>query len=137
MANTGVALVESEVTHGFALRLKLRGPVKPLAAYQMRPNPDMPKDRNLVSFKINPIYTKKGCLDGRCGLKAVPSYPMAGKDGSPRDVSYFKPSEAYTPKDGIRRAEQQLAGEHESYDLSSVNYAISSLAGSIDKGKLG
>ncbi len=136
-ANTGVALVESEVADFFALRLKLRGPVKPLVAYQMRPNPDIPKDRNLISFKINPMYTKQGCLDGRRGLEADVSYPMAGQDGPPRDVSYFKPSEAYALKDRIRRAEEQLAGEHERYDLSRVNHAVSSLVSSIDKGKLG
>jgi hypothetical protein len=136
-ANTGVALVESEVADVFALRLKLRGPVKPLVAYQMRPNPDIPKDRNLVSFKINPMYTKQGCLDGRRGLEADVSYPMAGKDGPPRDVSYFKPSEAYALKDRIRRAEEQLAGDHERYDLSLAKHAASSLASSIDKGKLG
>jgi hypothetical protein len=117
--------------------LKLRGPVKPLVAYQMRPNPDIPKDRNLVSFKINPMYTKQGCLDGRRGLEADVSYPMAGKDGPPRDVSYFKPSEAYALKDRIRRAEEQLAGDHERYDLSLAKHAASSLASSIDKGKLG
>ena len=93
----------------FALRLKLRGPIKPLVAYQMRPNPDIPKDRNLVSFKINPTYTKQSCLDGRLGLEADASYPMAGQDGPPRDVSYFKPGEAYALKDRIRRAEEQLA----------------------------
>jgi hypothetical protein len=118
-ANTGVALVESEVADVFALRLKLRGPVKPLVAYQMRPNPDIPKDRNLVSFRINPMYTKQGCLDGHRGLEADEAYPMAGKDGPPRDLSYFKPAEAYALKDRIRRAEEQLAGEHERYELSS------------------
>lgn len=132
-----MALVESEVADVFALRLKLRGPIKPLVAYQMRPNPDIPKDRNLVSFKINPTYTKQSCPDGRLGLEADASYPMAGQDGPPRDVSYFKPGEAYALKDRIRRAEEQLAGEHERYDLSRINYAVSSLASSFDKGKLG
>lgn len=55
--NTGIALVESEVADIFALSLKLQGPTRPLVAYQMRPNTDIPKDRNLVSFQINPYYT--------------------------------------------------------------------------------
>jgi hypothetical protein len=117
-ANTGIALVESEVADVFALRLKLQGPVKPLVAYQMRPNPDIPKDRNLVSFRINPFYTKQGCLDGRRGLEPDKAYPQASSGGPPKDFSYFKPAEAYATRDRIRRAEEQLAAEHQRYEFS-------------------
>ena len=48
--NTGLALVESEVADVFALRPQMRVHIAPLVAYQMRANPDIPKDRNLVSF---------------------------------------------------------------------------------------
>ncbi|BFZ65494.1 hypothetical protein YB2330_006667 [Saitoella coloradoensis] len=84
-SNTGLALVESEVADLFALRLQMRGPIAPLVAYQMRPNPDIPKDRNLVSFEINRAYTKQGCLDGR--------------------------PEAYALRERIGRAEEQRQGE--------------------------
>ncbi|KAG8525628.1 uncharacterized protein KY384_009272 [Bacidia gigantensis] len=110
-ANTGLALVESEVADVFALRLKTRGPVAPLVAYQMRPNPDIPKDRNLVSFPINNSYIKQGCLDGRRGLKNDVDYPSSGD--APKDASYYKPIEAYALKDRIRRQEEQLAGEYD------------------------
>ena len=110
-ANTGLALVESEVADVFALRLKVRGPIAPLVAYQMRPNPDIPKDRNLVSFPINNSYIKQGCLDGRRGLESDVDYPSSTE--APKDASYYKPIEAYALKDRIRRQEEQLGGEWE------------------------
>ncbi|KAL8852450.1 MAG: hypothetical protein Q9221_002680 [Calogaya cf. arnoldii] len=114
-ANTGLALVESEVADVFALRLKMRGPIQPLIAYQMRPNPDIPKDRNLISFRLNSLYTKQGCLDGRRGLKHDEPYPPS--DLPPKEASYYKPVEAYALKDRIRRAEEQLSGEYERYQV--------------------
>lgn len=120
-ANTGLALVESEVADVFALRLKVRGSVAPLVAYQMRPNPNIPKDRNLVSFPINKTYTKQGCLDGRNGLSADVDYPSSGD--APADASYYKPVDAYALKDRIRRLEEQLEGEYEQakmYDITRM-----------------
>lgn len=116
-ANTGIALVESEVADVFALRLQMRGPVAPLVAYQTRPNPDIPKDRNLVSFEINPSYTKQGCLDGRRGTKSDVNYPPSAQ--APKDASYFKPIEAYALKDRIRRAEEQRQGEYDQYSVAT------------------
>lgn len=110
-ANTGLALVESEVADVFALRLKVRGPIAPLVAYQMRPNPDIPKDRNLVSFPINNFYIKQGCLDGRRGLESDVNYPSSTE--APKEGSYYKPIEAYALKDRIHRQEEQLRGEWE------------------------
>ncbi|RSL45070.1 hypothetical protein CEP51_016141 [Fusarium floridanum] len=57
----------------------------------MRPNPDIPKDRNLVSFEINHTYTKQGCLDGRRNLTNDPDYPVTSS--APKDASYYKPGE--------------------------------------------
>lgn len=114
-SNTGLALVESEVADVFALRLQMRGPITPLIAYQMRPNPDIPKDRNLVSFEINPAYTKQGCLDGRRGLEHDPDYPPLAS--APKDASYYKPAEAYALRERIRRAEEQRQGEFDRYSV--------------------
>ncbi|KAK5069162.1 hypothetical protein LTR64_008686 [Lithohypha guttulata] len=116
LPNTGLALVESEVADVFALRLKMRGPVSPLIAYQMRPNPDIPKDCNLIAFEIDPHYTKQGCLNGLHGLDRDPDYPPMAQ--APKDASYFKPAEAYALKEKIRRAEEKLAGEHERYSIA-------------------
>ncbi|KAH9234608.1 hypothetical protein K456DRAFT_1724175 [Colletotrichum gloeosporioides 23] len=116
-SNTGLALIESEVADVFALRLQMRGSIAPVVAYQMRPNPDIPKDRNLVSFEINPTYTKQGCLDGRRGAANDLDYPALSS--APKDASYYKPTEAYALRERIRRAEEQLQGE---YDRQSLLY---------------
>jgi hypothetical protein len=112
-----MALIESEVADVFALRLKMRtGTAAPLVAYQVRPNPDIPKDRNLISFPIEPKYTKQGCLNGYSGTK--PDNDYATNDTAPKDASYYKPTEAYALKERIRRAEEQLQGEYERYQIT-------------------
>ena len=63
--NVGLALVKSETADVFALRLKHNNA---LIAYQMRPNPDIPKDWNIIHLPINPRYTKQGTLDGKLGI---------------------------------------------------------------------
>ena len=107
-ANVGVALVESETVDVYALRLKV--PHRPLVAYQMRPNPGIPKDRNLITFQINPFYTKQGTLDGRNGLERDADYP-ADTGGGVSEASYFKPLEAYALRDKIRRSEEKMASD--------------------------
>ena len=62
--NTGFALVQSQTADVFALRLAHTGA---LVAYQMMPNPDIPKDCNIITFPIDPRYTKQGVLDGKVG----------------------------------------------------------------------
>jgi hypothetical protein len=59
--NTGFALVQSETADVFALRLGATGA---LISYQMRANPDIPKDWTILTFPIDPRYTKQGTLDG-------------------------------------------------------------------------
>ena len=101
--NVGFALVQSQTADVFALRLAHTGA---LIAYQMRPNPDIPTDWNIITFPINPLYTKQGVLDGKVGGDADRDYPNAGRY-SP-DISYFKPIEAYALKNQIQREEQEL-----------------------------
>jgi hypothetical protein len=102
--NTGFALVQSETADVFALRLAHTGT---LVAYQMMPNPDIPKDYNIITFPIDPHYTKQGVLDGKVGGYNDVDYPNAGAPSS--DVSYFKPIEAYGLKAQIERQEQELS----------------------------
>ncbi|MEU3598821.1 LamG domain-containing protein [Streptomyces sp. NPDC006798] len=106
-ANNGYALVQSETADVYALRLAHSGA---LVAYRIMPNPDIPKDWNIISFPVNPQYTKQGTLDGAVGFNAQgkvldPSYPNASQRG---EHSYFKPREAYAIKRRILRERQEL-----------------------------
>ncbi len=102
--NIGFALVQSQTADVFALRLAHTGT---LVAYEMMPNPDIPKDYNIITFPIDPHYTKQGVLDGKVGGFNDSDYPNAGSPSS--DVSYFKPIEAYGLKAQIERQEQELS----------------------------
>jgi prefoldin subunit 5 len=112
--NVGFALVESATGDVFALRLRHNNA---LVSYQMRPNPDIPRDRNIISFPINPFYTKQGTLDGKIGLESDDDYPNA-LTYSP-DTSYFKPIEAYALRTQIQREEEQLKSFYEQYDAAA------------------
>ncbi|MER5766572.1 LamG domain-containing protein [Streptomyces sp. NPDC001985] len=106
--NKGYALVQSETADVYALRLAHTGA---LVAYRMLPNPDIPKDWNIITFPINPQYTKQGTLDGAIGLTDQggkildEAYPTAAQYG---EYSYFKPREAYAIKRRILRERQEL-----------------------------
>ncbi|MGB1276443.1 MAG: hypothetical protein ACPG77_11905, partial [Nannocystaceae bacterium] len=105
-SNVGFALVQSETADVFALRLAHN---QRLVSFRMLPNPDIPKDWNLISFPLNPRYSKQGSLDGRVGYDAAgavvydPDYTNASGYG---EYSYYKPREAYAIKRRIRQAEQ-------------------------------
>lgn len=119
--NTGFALVKSKTADIFAMRLKHRNPKKRVTvALTLRANPDIPEDWNIITFPINPRYTKQGTLDGRVGLSPdKKDYPTA-KDSS-NDRSYFKPIEAYALKNRIEKEHQKLATDHHSYSVAMNN----------------
>lgn len=105
--NVGFALVQSETADIFALRLAHN---QRLVSFRMVPNPDIPKDWNLISFPVNPRYTKQGTLDGRVGYDSSGAvvydsdYAHAAGRG---EYSYYKPREAYAVKRRIQQAEQE------------------------------
>ncbi|AUG82115.1 hypothetical protein CFP65_7541 [Kitasatospora sp. MMS16-BH015] len=114
-ANTGYALVQSETADVFALRVAHSAAV---VAYRMLPNPDIPRDWNMLPFAINPRYVKQGVLDGMVGYDETvdpttnkakgkildKDYPQAKDYG---EYSYFKPREAYALKRRITEAMQR------------------------------
>ncbi|MFE3502315.1 LamG-like jellyroll fold domain-containing protein [Kitasatospora sp. NPDC059160] len=124
-ANTGFAVVQSQTADVFALRLAHSCA---LVAYRIQPNPDIPKDWNVVPFPINPRYTKQGTLDGTVGFDergkvADPDYRGGRERG---EYSYFKPREAYALKRRIQRDQQRL---HSYYDsVSTETHAPDPLA---------
>ncbi|MFJ8209175.1 LamG-like jellyroll fold domain-containing protein [Streptomyces sp. NPDC096033] len=118
-SNTGYALVQSETADVFALRVAHSGAV---VSYRMLPNPDVPRDWNLVPFKINPRYVKQGTLDGRAGytkegenwkLRLDSDYQEAADYG---EYSYYKPREAYRLKRRIVEDQQRRQAFYEAVD---------------------
>ncbi len=116
--NTGLALVESETADVFALRLYGNDA---LVGLEMRPNPDIPRDWNLIHFPIDPRYTKQGTLDGRIGTGTDDDYPNAMTPSS--DVSYFKPIEGYALKRRIRDEEERERVTHERFMTPAQAFA--------------
>jgi hypothetical protein len=108
--NVGFALVQSETADVFALRLKHN---QALVSFRMQPNPDIPKDWNIITFPLNPLYVKQGTLDGKVGFEPDPSYPQAM--GYSNNRSYFKPREAYSLKQQIQREEEQRKIKYDNY----------------------
>jgi len=107
VGNVGFALVQSETADVYAMRLRH---TKALVSFRMVPNPDIPKDWNVISFPINPQYTKQGTLDGRVGYDKDggvvydPDYANATGYG---EYSYYKPKEAYALQRRIQQEEQR------------------------------
>ncbi|MGD1701697.1 LamG-like jellyroll fold domain-containing protein [Dapis sp. BLCC M229] len=124
MNNQGFALVQSETADVFALRLAHN---KALISYRFQPNPDIPKDWNIISFPINPRYTKQGTLDGKVGyqpdgsVQTDPDYPQATQYG---EYSYFKPIETYALKREIEREAAELKNYYQNYDASPLSNSI-------------
>jgi len=117
--NMGFALVQSETADVFALRLKHNNA---LVSFRFQPNPDIPKDWNIIPFPINPRYTKQGTLDGAVGYTETgkvcdPDYANATGYG---EYSYFKPKEAYAIKRRIQREEQELTSYYENFNASPL-----------------
>lgn len=104
-----------------------------LVSYQLRPNPDIPKDWNIITFPLNNTYTKQGTLDGKVGSKPDGSvqtdadYPSATVYAQ---HSYFKPKEAYSLKKRIDREQQELESYYQQY-TTATKLAGSSVPGQI------
>ena len=123
-SNRGFALVQSETADVFALRLAHN---KALISYRFQPNPDIPKDWNIISFPINPRYTKQGTLDGKVGYKpdgsvqTDPNYPQASEYGQ---YSYYKPLETYALKRQIDKEVEELKNYYRNYNASPLSNSI-------------
>ncbi|MGG6237505.1 LamG-like jellyroll fold domain-containing protein [Nodosilinea sp. AN01ver1] len=113
--NMGFALVQSQTADVFALRLKHNSA---LVSYQMRPNPDIPPDRNIINFPLNPQYTKQGTLDGKVGFTPDPAYPNALTYSN--DSSFYKPVEAFALKQRIQREEERVRAYYDQYNAGAV-----------------
>jgi hypothetical protein len=121
--NMGFALVQSETADIFAMRLAHNNA---LVSFRMQPNPDIPKDWNLIPFPMNNRYVKQGTLDGKVGydekgsIVLDPDYEGCSSYG---EHSYYKPSEAYALKRQIQREEAQLVSYYEDMSIDAGSQA--------------
>jgi hypothetical protein len=132
--NTGFAVVRSQTADVYALRLARN---RSLVALRMLPNPDIPRDWNIITFPINPRYIKQGTLDGAVGYDASgaraldPSYPMAG---TPGDFSYYRPREAYGLKRRIEQERHRIKALYDSAYLEG-RANVAGPAGYVDRAR--
>ena len=113
--NMGYALVRSGTADMYALRIKGTGA---LVSYQLRPNPDIPEDVNIIMFKLRAGYVKNGTLDGWIGFQ--PEQSAYGNLQPGEFGSYFKPLEAYALKQSIAREHQQLQAYYDNFDAGKI-----------------
>ncbi len=117
LGNTGFALVKSKTADVYLLRLAHNNA---FVSINWQPNPDIPEDVNIISFPINPLYVKQGCLDGKFGGKADIHYSQAQSNYG--EYSYFKPREAYRLKKLIEREKLELKAYFEDgFDIKKTN----------------
>ncbi|MGB3545181.1 LamG-like jellyroll fold domain-containing protein, partial [Rubrivirga sp.] len=112
-SNMGFAFVQSETADVFALRLEHTGT---LVGLRMLPNPDIPKDTNIIPFPINNRYTKQGTLNGQVGSDKDGNVVVDPDFTGANQPSYFKPMEAYQLKRRVQEEEQKLKAYFASFD---------------------
>jgi hypothetical protein len=134
-ANTGFAVVRSETADVYALRLARN---RALVAFRMVPNPDIPRDWNIITFPINPLYVKQGTLDGAIGYDTSgaraldPSYPMAA---TPGDFSYYRPREAYALKRRIELERHRLKGFYDAVSTETGAQSVTDVDKATERGR--
>ncbi|RSM52236.1 hypothetical protein DMH03_40885 [Amycolatopsis sp. WAC 01376] len=111
--NLGYALVESMTADLYAMRLHSTGA---MVGKMVLPDLDLPPDRTILTFQIDPRYVKNGTLDGKVGLVNDPDFPRA-------DVargSYFKPDEAYRLAAKIAKSDAALRSRYDRFKAADL-----------------
>ncbi|MFZ2450024.1 MAG: LamG-like jellyroll fold domain-containing protein [Methylovulum miyakonense] len=111
-SNTGYALVTSMTADLYVLQLNMTGAMAGRVAV---PNLEIPPDKNIIVFQMDPGYIKNGTLDGKIGLLNDPDYPAADFERG----SYFKPLEAYRLKADIERQTLALSAYYDQFNPQS------------------
>jgi hypothetical protein len=110
--NVGYALVESLTADLYSMQLASTGQ---MIGKVVEPNLDIPPDKNIITFRIDPTYVKNGTLDGKVGLYNDPDWSDADSERG----SYFKAKEAYALKSRINRETVVLESFYEQFDASA------------------
>ena len=111
--NTGYALVKSGVANVYVMQLRSNGA---MLGIQMSPDPDIPEDFNIITFKIREDYTRQGTLDGKIGFVNDPAYPHADQSRG----SYFRPREVANLEARIEAYEARLLANYDSFDAENL-----------------
>ncbi|WP_448216944.1 LamG-like jellyroll fold domain-containing protein [Endozoicomonas sp. 2B-B] len=128
--NYGTALVESLTADIYGLRVR---ETKALVGMFVVPNKEIPRDRNIITFPINPNYIKQGTLDGKLGFTTADTSYQLVKDpdylqsGSYGEYSYYKPSETYELVKEVDDEQSEIEAEYESWNsakLRTFDYAL-------------
>jgi hypothetical protein len=112
-SNVGYALVESLTADLYSLQMRGSGVMVGLSVV---PDPEIPPDKNIMIFPINPLYVKNGTLDGKVGLVNDPDYPDADSNRG----SYFKPVEAYALKQRIGQDVQRARAYYDQLSAETL-----------------
>ncbi len=111
--NVGYALVKSGVANVYAMRLAKNGA---MLGITMAPDPDIPEDFNILTFKISNTYTKQGTLDGMIGFAQDESW----KGTEPGKGSYFRPREVANLEAQIEAYEAKLDANYADFDAGAL-----------------
>jgi hypothetical protein len=111
--NIGYALVKSGVANIYVMQLRSNGA---MLGIQMIPDPDIPEDFNIITFKIRDDYTRQGTLDGKVGYVNDPAYPNADQARG----SYFRPLEVANLDAQIEAYEAKLLANYDTFNASGL-----------------
>jgi large repetitive protein len=107
----GYALVESWTADLYVMTLNTTGAMVGRAVI---PDPDIPPDRNIITFPMDPHYVKNGTLDGKVGLVNDPDYREADFSRG----SYFQVEEAVLLKQQIEKRIAEADAAYENFDAA-------------------
>lgn len=111
--NIGYALVKSGVANVYVMQLRSNGA---MLGIQMIPDPDIPEDFNILTFKIRDDYTRQGSLDGKVGYVNDPAYPDADQERG----SYFRPLEVANLEAQIEAYEARLLANYDTFNANKL-----------------
>jgi hypothetical protein len=112
--NHGYAVVKSLTADMYLVTLRGSNTV---VRTVLVPDPDIPEDVNVITFPINPGYTKNGTLDGMVGFVPDPDFPYADVQRG----SYFRPIEAYALKRAVERQDKQLEAYYQQFNTTQLS----------------
>ncbi|PON19750.1 hypothetical protein C2W62_01050 [Candidatus Entotheonella serta] len=111
--NYGYALVKSGVANIYSMKMRKTGT---LMGITLLPDPDIKEDFNIITFEMEPTYTKQGTLDGKVGFVNDPDWPAANVERG----SYFKPKEVSNLEQHIDAYEAKIVANYADFNAGRL-----------------